>query len=86
MLPPVRCFTCGALVADKAAAYRARLAQREAAAAPGGEAAAPPGESEFMRRFFSGPRMDDVFAELGVRRVCCRRMLAGCVDLCDLLA
>ena len=54
---PVRCFTCGRLIADKF--------------------------EEFARRVKAGERPSQVMDEMGMKRYCCRRMLASHVEVID---
>jgi len=58
MLMPVRCFSCGAVVADK--------------------------WEEFEKKVKIEKKDPEVaLDELGVKRICCRRMFVGNVELID---
>ena len=54
---PVRCFTCGKVVADK--------------------------WEEWVERVNEGENPEQVLDDLGLTRVCCRRMIVSHVDLID---
>lgn len=57
MMIPIRCFTCGAVVAS---AYE-----------------------DFKERVANGEKPKDAINSVGLRRYCCRRMLASQVDIID---
>ncbi len=57
MMIPVRCFTCGKVVADK--------------------------WEEWVERVNEGENPEQVLDDLGLTRVCCRRMIVSHVDLID---
>ena len=57
MMIPVRCFTCGKLIADK--------------------------YEEWKRRVKEGEESDKVLDDLGLTRLCCRRMIISHVELID---
>jgi DNA-directed RNA polymerase subunit N (RpoN/RPB10) len=85
MLPPVRCFTCGRVLADQydyyvrevqklqnkidEAADKPKASKKSAASVP------PPHFDGVM----SGPVLD----KLGLKRYCCRRMMLGIQDMMD---
>ena len=76
MIIPVRCFTCNKVLADKWAEYKRRcdaLAQSEEE----GHATA----AEEAARTPRGRILD----ELGITRLCCRRILLTHVDLVSVI-
>lgn len=76
MIIPVRCFTCGKVLADKWRWYEKRFA----AEAEGNQA--PPEEPHTIReKTEKGKALD----ELGLDRICCRRHMLGNVDLMDII-
>ena len=85
MIIPVRCFTCGAVLADKWLAYERmckeateQLRASGVGKGRGTDAIDQPGEDgEFVR----GRVLDD----LAVRRICCRRHMLTHVDLIDII-
>ena len=56
MMFPVRCFTCGKVIADKYEKYLEGIKSKKPA---------------------------EVLDELGIKRICCRRMFISHVDLID---
>ena len=73
MIIPVRCFTCGKVIADKWLKYQKECAKLEDA--PKKDDVALPNYDTFMK----GKILDD----LGLERICCRRHMLGHVDLID---
>ena len=77
MICPVRCFTCGRVLADKI-----RFFQRKRHELLGSKDAAPvleKGETEEERV------LGDLLDELGLNIMCCRRHMLTQVDLIDLI-
>jgi DNA-directed RNA polymerase subunit N (RpoN/RPB10) len=75
MIIPVRCFTCGHVLADKWVYWQKELRRIEenAATASDKEQAAP----------FDDVRAGALLDALGLRRMCCRRHLLTHVDIID---
>ena len=61
MLIPVRCFSCGKVIADKWRAYQTKVQDGD-------------GTAEAKRKALDA---------LALKRICCRRMFLGNVDLID---
>ena len=59
MITPVRCFSCGTVVADKS--------------------------EEFEKRISEGESPKEVLDDLGLFKICCRRMLISQVNLIDVI-
>lgn len=78
MIIPVRCFTCGKVIADKYDYYveeAKKLAPApEASAAKGGEA-----------KHFDAVRTGPILDKLGLTRYCCRRHMIAHVDLIEII-
>lgn len=97
MLPPIRCFTCGNVIADKYDYYvrevqklqnkedEAKLAAHGGAprAAKAPEAAA--GMPRAGLRHFDGALTGQIMDKLGLKRYCCRRMMLGTEDMMDVI-
>lgn len=95
MIIPIRCFTCGKVLADKydyyvaearklSSAGDAPVATATAAPAPGQSGAAPAATSAQTQHFDkvkTGPILD----KLGLTRYCCRRHMIAHVDLIDII-
>lgn len=67
MIIPMRCFTCGKVLADCWEHFVAARAKIEP----------DDGDDLFMR----GPAVGRILDELGLRRMCCRRHMLGHVDV-----
>jgi len=73
MIIPVRCFTCGKVLADKWEYY-----QRES------QKLYTSGEDDKQKdKYFSEPRTKEILDKLGLDRYCCRRHMLGHVDIID---
>lgn len=89
MIVPVRCFTCNKVLADKWLAYQRRCQElkepsdgRETAGQ--GEDAPEfldPAKPEAVQKTARGRILDD----LGLTRLCCRRVMLTHVDLASLI-
>jgi DNA-directed RNA polymerase subunit N (RpoN/RPB10) len=80
MLIPVRCFTCGKVLADKYDWYAEECKKLEAAAGEkdeGSKQAAPAATAPFFDKVHTGPVLD----KLGLDRYCCRRHMIAHVDM-----
>lgn len=75
MIIPVRCFTCGKIIADKYDYYIERVNKMEKES---GKKVKNPTFKHFTN-IHTGEILDD----LGLNRYCCRRMLLGTVDMMD---
>lgn len=85
MIPPVRCFTCGRVIADQYDYYIREVQKLQNKA---DESQDKPktkkqlSEAQELRHFdgvLTGPIMD----KLGLKRYCCRRMMLGIQDMMD---
>lgn len=66
MIIPVRCYTCGKVIADKWRAYEKRTKTED-------------GKDK------GAPEKAKVLDELGLKRICCRRMFIANVDVMDVI-
>lgn len=73
MIIPVRCFTCGKVIADKWRAYERLCAEMDAKSDRDGQAST-------QGLLQSTPR-DKILTDLGFTRMCCRRHMLTHVDL-----
>jgi DNA-directed RNA polymerase subunit N len=78
MIIPVRCFTCGHVIADKWNYYVKRCKELEKEQQEGEQDG-----NKLDSQHFDKTVRQKVFEELGLDRICCRRMLLGHVDLID---
>lgn len=83
MLIPIRCFTCGKVLADKWAYYQKRVAELERQLEDAADD--QPSTSSSRKKNFSALETGIVLDELGLTRICCRRHLLGHVDVVDII-
>lgn len=67
MIIPVRCFSCGRVIASDYVAFVNRVKFIK----------------ENEKREPTSEEIESIFDELGVKRYCCRRMILSHVDLID---
>lgn len=80
MIIPIRCFTCGKVLADKWIAFSERCSMLELCPE---EKTAAQRDGDGTPHNFDGCRRGKVLDELGLTRICCRRHMLGHVDLLD---
>lgn len=83
MIIPVRCFTCSKVLADKWEYYVKRCKELEEEQK--NKQQSEKNEVELDKQHFDQTIRQRVFEELGLDRICCRRMLLGHVDLIDII-
>jgi DNA-directed RNA polymerase subunit N (RpoN/RPB10) len=89
MIPPVRCFTCGKVIADKYDFYvseKQKLEKKEEAVVQTAAAKKKKGGAEEPpagMRHFDGIQTKPILDKLGLTRYCCRRMMLGIEDMMD---
>lgn len=82
MIIPIRCFTCSKVMADKWEYYVKRCKELEDEQ----KNKQPEKDGiELDKQHFDKTIRQKVFEELGLDRICCRRMLLGHVDLIDII-
>ena len=82
MLIPVRCFTCGKVLADKWEYYKEKCKEMEKTGGAGKKTKDDEKETP-MSKYFVEPFKKDILDELGLDRYCCRRHMLGHVDIID---
>jgi DNA-directed RNA polymerase subunit N (RpoN/RPB10) len=75
MIIPIRCFTCGKVLADKWQAYEKKVKEQEKSAKTEDEV-----HPNFQRNF-----KGEILDQLGLDRICCRRHMLSHVDLIDII-
>ena len=88
MIIPVRCFTCGCVLADKYEYYVKRCKELEAEDAKkekSGDNEASDHKVKLDKQHYDKTQRQRVFEELQLDRLCCRRMLLGHVDLIEIV-
>lgn len=76
MIIPVKCVTCGAVLANKYRFYLERVRERRIAANMD-DSKVLYLTSEFHEKTFEGTVLD----ELGLKKICCRRHMLSHVDI-----
>jgi DNA-directed RNA polymerase subunit N (RpoN/RPB10) len=76
MIIPIKCFTCGKVLADKWTYYVEACKKMEADAKEGSAGGAA--GDEVTRRIA-------IFEKLHLDRICCRRHMLGHVDMIDVI-
>ena len=82
MLPPIRCFTCGKVIADKYDFYvseKQKLEKKQ----EGGTSNKKKDVQQEEFRHFDGVHTGVILDKLGLSRYCCRRMMLGIEDMMD---
>lgn len=77
MIVPIRCFTCGKIIADKYDYFieeKKKLEKKEA-----------DNEENEDYKFFSKIHTKKILDNLGLTRYCCRRMLISTSDMMDVI-
>lgn len=82
MIIPVKCFTCGKVIANKWEAYKRALQKAEDEQTSQGKRALD--ESELADNFDKGLK-GSILDELGLDRICCRRHILSHIDLVDII-
>ena len=92
MIIPIRCFTCGKVIADKYDYYikeseKLKLqqeSQKEKAEAAGATTEATAKEA-FDTRHFDTIRTGELLDSMGLSRYCCRRHMLSTVDMMEII-
>lgn len=91
MIIPVRCMTCGKILADKWEYYERRCKELEKEQSKKSEGDSKSESQKKLEELKINTQHYDktirqtVFEELGLDKICCRRMLLGHVDLIDII-
>ena len=87
MIIPIRCFTCGNIVADKYDWYVKevqKLQKKEDEKADSGKLPTKKqAQDNYDMRHFDALRTGPILDKLGLDRYCCRRMILGTEDLME---
>jgi DNA-directed RNA polymerase subunit N (RpoN/RPB10) len=82
MIIPVRCFTCGKVLADKWEYYKKKREEKKLEHQNKVENQT---KTEETLAFTEQWGYSDILIELGLDRMCCRRHMLGHVDLIDII-
>jgi len=76
MIVPIRCFTCGKVIADK---YDYFVEEKKKLEMSGVQ------EENEDYKYFSKIHTKEILDKLGLSRYCCRRMLLSTSDMMDVI-
>lgn len=81
MIIPVRCFTCGKVLANKWEYYKQAVIklEEESSHKKKGD------EDNKAMSYFTENHQKNILTQLGLTRQCCRRHMLGHVDLVDVI-
>ena len=88
MIIPMRCVTCGKVIADKWRAYQEMVSESRSKSSPsggGGGGGGGGGASDDMDDPEAARRRREAMDALGLQRYCCRRHFMGHVELIERL-
>lgn len=87
MIIPVRCFTCAKVLADKWEYYVRRCKELEEVHKEKQNKSVKDKDNdiELNEQHYDKVVRQQVFDELGLDRICCRRMMLGHVDLIEII-
>ena len=74
MIIPIRCFTCGKIMADKIDFYNEEVAKLKKV-----------NDKDNTFKNFDSVHTKDILDKLGLSRYCCRRNLISNVDIMDVV-
>lgn len=80
MIIPVKCFTCGKVIADKWNAYQKMVADQE-----NKESKEMKKNNDGLVENFDENLKGPILDKLGLERLCCRRHLLSHIDLIDVI-
>jgi DNA-directed RNA polymerase subunit N (RpoN/RPB10) len=78
MIVPIRCFTCGKIIADKYDYYQEEVSKLE-------KKKIDDDIPDTDYKYFSNIHTKDILDNLGLTRYCCRRMLISTSDLMNVI-
>ena len=81
MIIPVKCFTCGMVIADKYRYYQAEVRKRKLAKKVGSDTFNIDKVVYLTKEFHEKTEEGEVLDELGMRKMCCRRHFLTHVDI-----
>lgn len=81
MIIPVKCFTCGMVLADKYRYYQAEVRKRKLAKKVGSDTFDIDKVVYLTKEFHEKTPEGEVLDELGMKKMCCRRHFLTHVDI-----
>lgn len=81
MIIPIKCFTCGAVIADKYRYYQAEVRKRKLAKKVGNNSDEIDKVVYLTKEFHEKTPEGEVLDELNMKKMCCRRHFLTHVDI-----
>lgn len=81
MIIPIKCFTCGMVIADKYRYYQAEVRKRKLAKKVGMESNEIDKVLYLTKEFHEKTPEGEVLDDLGMKKMCCRRHFLTHVDI-----
>jgi DNA-directed RNA polymerase subunit N (RpoN/RPB10) len=81
MIIPVKCFTCGKVIADKYRYYQAEVRKRKLAKKVGDDSVDIDKVIYLTKEFHEKTAEGEVLDELNMKKMCCRRHFLTHVDI-----
>lgn len=81
MIIPIKCFTCGMVLADKYRYYQAEVRKRKLAKKVGSDTFDIDKVVYLTKEFHEKTPEGEVLDELGMKKMCCRRHFLTHVDI-----
>ena len=84
MIIPIRCITCGKVIADKWMYYKKQIEKNKEKEKENSENEKEDSENKKYKNIdpnFNGKLLDDI----GITKICCRRHMISHVDLIDII-
>lgn len=81
MIIPVKCFTCGMVIADKYRYYQAEVRKRKLAKKVGSNSVEIDKVLYLTKEFHEKTPEGEVLDELNIKKMCCRRHFLTHVDI-----
>lgn len=78
MIIPVRCFTCGKVLADKWRYFQLKWEELK-------QKKEEDNNTQHVDFFFEDTACGDILDDLGLYKICCRRHMLSHVDLVDII-
>jgi DNA-directed RNA polymerase subunit N (RpoN/RPB10) len=86
MIIPIKCFTCGKVIADKWEYYKEKAKEIDQSVDVSNLTVEDLNISESKKTtYFDSMAKGKLLDELGLNKICCRRHMLGHVDLIDII-
>jgi len=82
MIIPIKCFTCGNVLADKYQWYLRRIREKQLASIKTGDAHTIPDTLYLTKTYNTKTPAGETLDELGLTKECCRRHMLTHVNIC----